>query len=59
MPDDEMNVSTVGKSKRAILQYNKRRVAQQVVSGEMMIFFLFSLKWVYVNMNYEMPYIEH
>jgi hypothetical protein len=25
----------------------------------MMIFFLFSLKWVYVNMNYEMPYIEH
>jgi hypothetical protein len=59
MPDDEMNVSTVGKSKRAILQYNKRRVAQQVVSEEMMIFFLFSLKWVYVNMNYEMPYIEH
>ena len=37
----------------------QQKVAQQVVSEEMMIFFLFSLKWVYANKNYEMIYNEH
>ena len=34
-------------------------ISNVIVSEEMMIFLLFSLKWVYANKNYEMTYYEH
>ena len=34
-------------------------ISNVIVSEEMMIFLLFSLKWVYANKNYEMIYNEH